>query len=344
MEMTRRRNLILDAVVRLYSESGQPVSSGLVVRWLGGGVSSATVRAEMGRLEADGLLVKPHASAGRVPTDAGYRAFVNRIMTEWPGLGDPRADEVRQMVDRELQQAAGTHVMVRSLAGLLCRLTAGIGIILGPTWDDVRALRVELHPREGRRVLMVLVLENALVRTLTVALDREWPPLVLEDAARVLSERISGRTIGEIRSGVLPALDPAASPACDCASDIASRGEELFADVEEAEIEMTGVANVLDEPEFSEADRLKTLIRFLESPRTIRDVLQRLSPSGREQIAVWIGSENPVAELRPFSLVLAPYDMTGRKGVLAVLGLRRMPYDRTIAGLNALARSLRTMG
>lgn len=343
MGKEKRRQQILDAVVRLYSETGQPVSSGLVARWLGGDVSSATVRSVMSGLENDGMLEKPHTSSGRVPTDRGFRAFVNRFLARWPEAGDHRSSEMLQIVDKELQRAAGTHAMVKSLASLLCRLTTSIGIILGPSWDGVKALRIELHPREANRVLMVLVLENALVRTRIVNLDRYYEPLLLEDAARFISERISGRTVAEIRGGVLSSFDPEASPAARCASDVASLGGDLFADVEQAEIELTGVANVLDEPEFSEADRLKTLIRFLESPSTIRDVLRRLNPPDDRGITVWIGSENPVAALRHFSLVSAPFAVSGRGGVMAVLGLRRMPYDRTIAGLDALVRSLNSL-
>lgn len=330
-------------MVRLYSDTGQPVSSALVARWLGGDVSSATVRADMAALQREGLLEKPHTSSGRVPTDLGFRSFVNRFLCSLPGPDDPRSAEIRKLVDTELQRAAGTHAMVKSLASLLCRLTAGIGIILGPSWDSVKALQVELHPRAGSRVLMVLVLENALVRTRIVAMEREYGPRVLEDAARIISERVSGRSVAEIRDGVLDSFDPEASPAARCASDLAAVGGDIFADVEEAEIELTGVANVLDEPEFSEADRLKNLIRFLESPRAIGDILRRLSPVEGRGISVWIGSENPVADLRRFGLVSAPFAVSGRSGVLAVLGLRRMPYDRTIAGLDALVRSLNSL-
>jgi len=246
------------------------------------------------------------------------------------------------MVNRELERSAGAHAMVRALASLLSRLTDNIGIILGPTWDAVRAQRLELHPREGRRVLMVLVLENALVRTGIVTVEQDYPVEVLDDAARFLSERISGLTVAEIRSGVLPSLAGEASREGRCARDLVEQGRDLFVDVEEAEIELNGVARLLDEPEFSDAAHLKTLIRFIESPRTIRDSLRRLQPDGEDGISVWIGAENPVAELRPFSLVSSPYRLDGRRGVLAVLGLRRMPYQRTIHSLRVLMRSLNT--
>ena len=109
----------------------------------------------------------------------------------------------------------------------------------------------------------------------------------------------------------------------------------------DGDLELMGVTNVLDEPEFSEPNRLKDLVRFLESPRAIRSALQRLSPENEDGIAVWIGSENPIDSLQTFSLVSAPYAVDGRRGVLAVLGLRRMSYDRAIGGMQMLARTLK---
>jgi len=335
-----RRDAILDAVVRLYSGSGQPVSSILVARWLGGRVSSATVRAVMARLEDDGLLVKPHASAGRIPTDAGFRTFVNRLLVGDEGLVPAPAAMLRPQVEQELERSAGTHAMVRALAALLCRMTDSISIIMGPAWDAVRALRLDLYPKEGRRILMVLVLENALVRTGTFAVAEEYTPEILDDAARLLTERITGRTVSEIRGGVLDGLDSGPSAAGRCADEMVRLGAELFQDVESADLELMGVANVLDEPEFSDPERLKKLVRFLESPSAIRETLQRLSPENDEGLAIWIGSENPVDDLRSFGMISSPFPMAGRQGILAVLGLRRMSYDKAISGVNALLHTL----
>lgn len=331
---------VLGAVVRLYSQTGLPVSSALVARWLAGVVSSATLRADMQRLEERGLLGKPHTSAGRVPTDAGFRAFVNRLLE---GEEPVAASEgLAPLVARELQRSGNTHAMVKALAALLSRLTDNIGIILGPAWDTVKAQRLELYAKEGRRILMVLILDNALVRTGTIVVDEPFTAEVLADTARLLSERLHGLTIRQIRDGALDDLDRGDAVG-RCASELARRGGDLFLDVEEGELELMGVTNVLDAPEFSDPDRLKNLVRFLESPRAIRDALQRLSPENRDGIAVWIGSENPINELRGFSLVSSPCELEGRRGVLAVLGLRRMPYDRAIGGMQVLARTLRNL-
>ena len=336
-----RHKEILEAVVRLNIETGRPVSSSLVERFLNRAYSSATIRNVMKNLEQEGLLEQRHTSAGRSPTDAGFRRFVDALLTAWPLQQWDTPRHMRRIVTDSLRRHTGGHGMVRELARLLSRLTANISIILGPSWEAVRVVRIELYRKEGRRVLMVLVLENALVRTGVVMPREAYGPDLLADASRILSERISGRTLAEIRAGVLDSLIASASVAGRCASQLAQHGLDLFADLEVEDLELEGIAQVLDEPEFSEPEQLKALIRFIESPRTIREALHRLHNETRGDLGVWIGRENPIDELRPFSLMAGRFDLEGRAGILAVLGPKRMPYPRAFAGIDVLRRSLR---
>jgi len=339
--MTDSRDIeILDAVVRLNIETGRPVSSDLVARMLQRAYSSAAIRVVMKRLEDEGYLVKPHTSAGRLPTDLGYRGFVDRALAverlrPWHA---PR--QIQQSLEADLQRSLNSGSVVKVLAKLLSRLSANISIILGPSWEAVRAVRLDLYPKDSQRVLLVMVLEHALVRSGLVKLDKAYSPQILAEAASILSERIHGRTLSEIRQGVVPSLSGTDSPAEKCATDLAQRSRDLFDDVEEGEIELEGVSNVLNEPEFSDPAPLKALIRFLESPRIIREALQRLSPADEKSIAVWIGAENPIGDLREFSLLSSQFVVGDRYGILAVLGPRRMPYQRAFTGIDVLRRSL----
>ncbi|MCP4145267.1 MAG: heat-inducible transcription repressor HrcA [bacterium] len=332
-----RKKAILHAVVRLYSDTGVAVSSTLVAKYMGKTVSSATVRASMKSLEDQGMLCKLHTSAGRIPTDAGFRAFVNQFVSSdaLPQLVGSR------VIDLELSCAVQNQAVAKSLAALLCKLTDGVGIILGPTWDGVRAIRLDLHYREGNRILMVLVLENALIRTAILPRLDSYSPEVLDEAARILSERINGLTINEIRNGALAAIDPDISSGSSCASELASVSDELFTDFEYGDIELSGFSDLLEEPELANPESLKDLVRFLESPASIRDAVRRLSPGATEDgVSVWIGDENPVQELKQFSIVSAPYELGGRRGALAVLGVKRMQYHKIINGMRLLVRSL----
>jgi heat-inducible transcriptional repressor len=329
---------ILNAIVRLNIETGRAVSSGLVERAMQRRVSSATIRAVMKNLEETGYLEQPHTSAGRLPTDAGFRAFVDRLLAGWSLQRLQPPENLSRLAGQGLVTTTGGGNRIKSLARLLSLLTDNISIIMGPALVSVRAVRVDFYPQSLRRVLMVLVLENVDVRTGLVDLPEDTPAAVVEEASRLLSERVRGRTVGEIRQGVLDTVDLMGTPASRCATAMARGGREMFGDATEVGIEFEGVGNILEEPEFHDPEPLKALIRFMESPRQIRESLDRLNSASPDGFRVWIGRENPVGELKRFSLLTGRYDLDGRPGVLAVLGLRRMSYQRALHGMEILRR------
>ncbi len=327
---------ILDAVVRLNIETGKPVSSGLVERFLGRAVSSATIRNVMKNLEDAGYLRQPHTSAGRLPTDRGFRVFVDHLRRGWMLQAPEVPEEMRLTARRDLEASAGHPERIRLLAGLLSRLTRNISIIVGPSLDDVVIQRVELYPRSSTRVLMVVIMASGPVRTGVVELRHEHGDLIIRQAARLISERLEGRTAGEVRRGLLDNLDLVRTPVTRCAADIAHGGKDLFRDAERGEVQLEGVATVLDEPEFEEPGPLKALLRFIESPVAIHEALEKLDEG--DEVSVYIGGENPLDELQQFSVLTGRFDMDGRQGRLAVLGPRRMWYQRALLGIDAVRR------
>jgi heat-inducible transcriptional repressor len=331
---------ILDAVVKLNIETGRPVSSGLVERYLRRLFSSATIRAVMKSLEDGGLLDQPHTSAGRLPTDAGFRVFVDRLQASWSLQQHDVPPGLKRLADGAPINQAGGAERLKAMAALLSRLTDNISIIVGPQLAAVRAVRVECYPRTLRRLLMVVVLEDGQVRTGLVDLPRETPATVVEEAARLLSDKIAGLTVGEIGRGVLDSLDLVSTPVTRCAAAMASRGQALFSTVDEGGIEFEGVSKVLEEPEFHDPEPLKALIRFIESPRLIRRTLDRLNQRSADRLEVWIGEENPYEPLRRFSILTGRIDLDGKPGMLAVLGPRRMSYQRAFHGVDILRQVL----
>lgn len=329
---------ILDAVVRLNIETGKPVSSGLVERSLQRAVSSATIRSVMKNLEEAGYLRQPHTSAGRLPTDRGYRIFVDHLRRGWALQAPEVPEEMRLTARRDLAASVGHPDRIRLLAGLLSRLTRNISIIVGPSLDEVAIQRIELYRRSSTRVLMVVIMASGQVRTGLVKLRREHGPMVIDQAARLISERTQGRTVGEVRRGLLDNLDIVHTPVTSCAADIARSGKSLFQDAERGEVQLEGVATVLEEPEFEEPEPLKALLRFIESPAAIHRALETLDDQGSGGVDVWIGDENPLGDLRQFSMLTGRFEMDGRQGRLAVLGPRRMWYQRALLGIDAMRR------
>ena len=322
--------------MRLNIETGRPVSSGLVERSLNRDISSATIRSVMKELEAAGYLDQPHTSAGRLPTDRGFRAFVDRLQAGWSLRRNEIPAPMRQVLARGIENPIDGQDRIKVLARLLSGLTDNISIILGPPWDEVRAVRLELYPRSNRRLLLVVILDNARVRTGLVELNEDFAPAVIEQAAGILTQRIQGRTVAEIRSGSWESPDLLRTPASRCAAALSRAGRNLFDGLGEGELELEGVANVLDEPEFREPEPLKALLRFIESPRYIRSSLELLGSLDDDRFGVWIGSENPVGRLHRFTVLTGRFELDGRLGTLAVLGPRRMSYQRAFQGIDIM--------
>lgn len=338
--LDERSLAVLDAVVRLDLETGRPVSSGLVERSLQRAVSSATVRSVMKRLAEAGYLEQPHTSAGRRPTDAGYRVFVDRVLAGWALRRHDAPAGLQEQVRQGVRRAAGSQERLKLLAGLLSRLTDSLGIIAGPTLAEATVQRVECFRRGGGRVLMVVMLDDAAVRTGIVTLPDDPPEQVVAAAGRLLSARVAGRSLREAAAGLPDTVDLVDTPVSRCAARLGRAGRELLRGADAGEIEFDGVASMLVAPEFQEPAPLRALLRFLESPEGMRQVLQRLGEGTHEGFGVWIGQENPVAELRCFTVMTRRVPLDGRTGVVAVLGPRRMPYLRALHGLDALRSEL----
>lgn len=334
-----RSREILEAVVRLNIETGRAVSSGLVERSVRRRMSSATIRAVMKSLEDRGFLVQPHTSAGRVPTDLGYRVFVDGLTAGWSlrRLEAPRA--MTALIQQGLGAEGGT-TRIKSLARLLSSLTDALGIIVGPSWEPVRVVRVEVYPRSLRRALLTVVLDNNQVRTGMVTFSGDRSAGLLAEAAALLNRRAAGRTVAELRDGALSPPDLMGSPASRCATQLAGETRRVLDGLAEGEVELEGMANVLEEPEFQDPEPLQALLRFLESPRLVREALQGLDGQAGDGFGVWIGAENPVGGLRRFAVLTRSFAIDGRRGVLAVLGPRRMGYQRAFHGMDLLGSAI----
>lgn len=339
-QLDQRSRDVLVAVVRLNIETGRAVSSGLVERSLLRSVSSATIRNVMKKLEAAGYLEQPHTSAGRLPTDRGFRVFVDTLQAGWALRRHEAPADMRVQAERDYRQSLGAQDRLKQLAGLLSRLTRNISIIVGPSRETVRVERVEYYPKGGDRGLLVVIMDSTQVRTGLVTLPGGVPAHVVNEAVRLLNERVSGRTTEEIKNDVLRNIDLAPTPVTRCAESLARAGQALLTDPSAAEIEVDGVGNMLEANELRDPELLRALLRFMESPRALGETLQHLRSEAREDFGVWIGHENPVGELQSFSVLTGRCDLDGRAGTLAVLGPRRMSYERAFHGIDMLREAL----
>ncbi len=330
--LSEREHLVLDAVIRTYVETAEPAGSRTVTRRFRLGVSPATVRNTMSDLEDKGYLYHPHTSAGRVPTDLAYRFYVDAL------LGQPRLSPAeRRSIRRELAAAgerSPVEQLIRHAAQVLGLLTQELGIAIAPHLDEAVLERLELVPIADAKLLLVLALRAAGVRTIYVDVPGEIPAGTLHAVGRILNERLAGLTLSEIRSSLagrvrdsVPADEPGAS---ELLNIFLHSAEEWFRAPAGAESLHLGNASVLaDQPEFHSGERLRSLIELTERRDLLRQMLgERLGAQG---LQITIGAEHGDPALADFTLVTSEYRVRNLRGVIGVMGPTRMPYDRVIA-------------
>jgi heat-inducible transcriptional repressor len=329
--LSEREHQILEAVIRTYVETAEPAGSRSVARRFNLGISPATVRNTMSDLEEKGYLYHPHTSAGRVPTDMAYRLYVDSLM-------DRRALSEAERTSLRQELAAGGDVaaverLLRRAAQVLGLLTQELGIAVAPRLDEAVLERLDLLPVSEAKVLLVMTLRAAGVRTVFVDVPATLPPSTLASVARVLNERLAGHTLRDIRVTLperLRDIVPSGDPGAELLNVFLQSADDWFAPVGGADELHLGSASVLaDQPEFSSGERLRSLITLTES----RDLLKSAVAGrlGGEGLKVTIGVEHRDPALSGFTLVTSEYHVAGLKGVIGVIGPTRMPYERVIA-------------
>lgn len=318
-----RQRDILAAVVHEYILTAQPVASAALVRRYRLPVSSATVRNELAALEEAGLLTHPHTSAGRVPTDLGYRFFIESLMAE-PAL----AAAEQLTVSHQFQQAQSDLAeWLRLAASTLARLTAEAAIVTPPAAERTTLRHVEVVPIQGSRVLLVAVLEGGAVRQQLVELERSIPT----DELRALSARLSDELAGANGLRVRAALAVERAAAAEVVGALADLLDE-HDDVRAREIYYDGFQNILAQPEFASSDRIREMLGLLEDRTRLAAVL----PPGLadNEVAVAIGSEHHLQPLADCSLVFGRYGAgSSFIGYVGVVGPTRMDYARSIGAV-----------
>lgn len=352
-ELTDRERGVLEAVIRMYVETAEPAGSRALARQSGLGVSPATIRNTMSDLEEMGFLYHPHTSAGRIPTDKAYRAYVDSILRMAPAAGTEldRGDgsDYERLMEGISAGNLAVEAILRRAAQSLGLLTQELGIALGPQLEHSVLQRADLVRLASDRVLVVLTLRGGAVRTIFLEARGEVPDFAVADVARLLNERLAGLTLSEIRATYAERLRDAAerSPRSgELLNIFLEEGEQLFEPSLGAEGEnvVLGQASVLaHKPEFASGERLRQLLSLTDTRDQLAELLRRRStPAGHIEpgITITIGNENADPRLDRFTLVTGEYRAGPCVGVIGVIGPTRMPYEKVIAMVSHTARLL----
>lgn len=326
-ELTDRERKVLEAVIQTYVSTAQPAGSRQLAKRSGLGVSAATIRNTMSDLEDKGYLFHPHTSAGRVPTDVAYRAYVNSI------LPAPRfsAQEREALAHQIAGGGSAVEAILRRAAQSLGVITQELGVALGPRFDDSRLERIELVRLSSDRLLVVLSVHGGGVRTIYVDARGEIADKALSEVTRVINERLSGLTLREVRGTLAHRLRDSIPGTGELINIFVEEGEQLFDPaLNSGEEVVLGQASVLaEQPEFASADSMRRLVALTETRHYLAEVLRKRSDASG--VSITIGNEHDDPALENFTLITAQYRVGSLNGVIGVMGPTRMPYDKVIS-------------
>jgi heat-inducible transcriptional repressor len=335
--LNERRAEILRAIVGHYVRSGEPVGSKNLVERYNLSVSPATVRNEMAALEEAGLIYQPHTSAGRIPTDAGYRVFVDT--SKRSRLPERETRRIRSFFVEprwELEDA------LRHTAALLSSLTDHAAVVFAPALARSLVRHVELVELPGHRAMVVMVTDTGRVENHVVAIPEssaDDPQLDL--TGEMLNRILEGVPLDEAVPKMLTGLERLPLELRDLAAGVAEALEQGFSEKESARVFLEGTSNIVDESKFSDLETVRQVVGALEHRRLLLEVLADALSLGR--MSVRIGSENSASEMQFCSVITAPYGDDEPIGSLGVVGPTRMDYRRTIAAVREVSASLGRM-
>ncbi|MGM0502750.1 MAG: heat-inducible transcriptional repressor HrcA [Bacillota bacterium] len=334
MEMTERKKKILKTIVNEYIMTAQPVGSRTLARKYDFGVSSATIRNEMADLEAAGYLEQPHKSAGRVPSDKGYRFYVDSLM-DVKGLSEEEARTIRKdYSDKETE----IQDLMRHTSNLLSDLTRYTSLAVSPELKESIFRNLKLVPVAENKILIVLVTDTGVIKDKIIELPEKLSEKDLAEVERILNDRLSGTSLYQINEQLLSNIASQLAAQISIGKEnINLIKQELFTNEFSSfgQVYLGGTTYILDQPEFSDLNKVKNMLSMLEHKQIVKDILDE---GDQSELEIVIGHENEYEDIKDCSIVIATYKLNGRPvGKLGVLGPTRMQYSKATARVKFMA-------
>ena len=335
MELQGRKLKILQAIIRNYLETGEPVGSRTISKYADMNLSSATIRNEMADLEEMGLIKQPHTSAGRIPTDAGYRIYVDNLLA-----GERR--EVEEMRTMLLEKQDKLENLLQQAAKLLAANTNYTSMVSAPAVRQNKIKFIQLSQVDENNVLAVIVMEGNLIRNKVIPVEEPLDSENLLKLNMLLNTNLCGLPVENITLGLIEAIKKNAGIHTEIVSDVFDAAAEFVHAEEDLKIYTSGATNIFKYPELADHQRASELIGNFEEKQALSSIVQEtLSGESETGIQVYIGDENPVAGMRDCSVVTATYELgDGMKGTVGIIGPKRMDYERAVNALQTIMQQL----
>jgi heat-inducible transcriptional repressor len=338
MELDERKITILKAIIKTYLETGEPVGSRTISKYTDLKLSSATIRNEMSDLEEMGYILQPHTSAGRIPSDKGYRFYVDQIMQE-------KEQEVTEVKELMIQRVDRVELVLKKLAQLLAANTNYAALISGPQYHRNKLKFIQLSMMDDRKLLIVTVVEGNLIKNTMVDVPRNISREELLNLNILLNSALNGLTIEEINLDVISRLKEQAGAHSGLVDTVLTEvARAIRADEEDLQIYTSGATNIFKYPELSDGDRASELLKAFEQKDVLQELITDVNEASDETgIQVYIGNETPVQTMKDCSVVTANYDLgEGIRGTIGIIGPKRMDYEKVLGTLKNLMKQLDT--
>ncbi len=336
-QLDDRKVTILKAIIKTYLETGEPVGSRTISKYSDLKLSSATIRNEMADLEEMGYILQPHTSAGRIPSDQGYRFYVDQIMRE-------KDDEVTEYKEMMVQRVDKLELVLKRMAQLLASNTNYAAMISGPSYHKTKLKFIQLSQMEEGKLLAVVVVEGNIIKNAVIDLKQEIGHEELLNLNILLNSSLNGLTIEEINLDIIQKLKEEAGIHSSVVDQVLTQvAEAIRAGGEDLPIYTSGATNIFRYPELTEDGKASQLIGALEQKEVLQEFVSEVNAgtNGENGIQVFIGEEAPMQSMRDCSVVTANYDLGGGlRGTVGIIGPKRMDYERVLGTLRNLMGQL----
>lgn len=343
MELDDRKIKILNAIIKHYLKTGDPVGSRTISKDSDLKLSSATIRNEMSDLEELGFILQPHTSAGRIPSDKGYRLYVDNMMKQKMSYLNETEKKLMDMNDFLLEKVEKVEELLQNTAKLLANNTNYATMVSAPRISNSKKLKfIQLSMLEEDKLLCVIVLEGNIIRNKIISLNEEIDSEILLKLNILFNSSLNGLTLEEMNIGIISAMTGQAIEHMGLVRDIIDAIGLALAGDEELKIYTSGATNIFKYPELSDSGKAQEFISTFEEKKMLTNlIVDTMDHSQGNEIQVYIGDETPIQSMKDCSVVTATYEIgDGVQGTIGIIGPKRMDYEKVVETLKTVKTQL----
>lgn len=335
MELDERKKIILEAIIRTYLETGEPVGSRTISKYTNLNLSSATIRNEMSDLEEMGYIIQPHTSAGRIPSDKGYRFYVDCIMED-------KNREVSEMKELMIDRQDKMELVLKQVVKVLASNTNYAAMVSAPSYHRNKVKFIQLSQVDEKQLVAVVVVEGNIVKNKIIDVSEALDNETLLKLNMLLNTNLNGLSLEEINLGMIAKLKEQAGIHSDIVSEVLDAVAEAIKVEDDLEIYTSGATNIFRYPELSDSERASELINTFEEKKPLTELVQEtLADENNSGIQVYIGNETPVQAMKDCSVITATYELEeGMQGTIGIIGPKRMDYEKSLGAMKTLMAQL----